>query len=87
MISEDKVMFNAVDENKDGVLNFKEFVMFFNPEDYPKMHPIIIEQTLKEKDLDYDGKISFQEFLGDKGNNILNLILLTFAKDLCKSSN
>lgn len=67
MMMEDKIMFDAADEDNDGILNFEEFVVFSNPEEHPKMHAILIKQTLKEKDINNDGKIDFQEFVGERG--------------------
>lgn len=67
MIRHDKVMFDAADKNKDGVLEKKEFLSFSHPEEHPDMLPVILKNTLEEKDKDNDGEINFQEFLGDKG--------------------
>lgn len=67
MLQEDKIIFNAADENLDGKLDITEFLSFSHPEEVPKMLPIILKQTLDEKDKDSDGFISLQEFIGDKG--------------------
>lgn len=53
-------MWQAADRNQDGILDVKEFQVFSNPEEYPEMLPLILNQTLKNKDLDKDGGISFQ---------------------------
>lgn len=58
------MMFDAADLNNDGVLDANEFVLFQNPEEHPQMLPIILEQTLKDKDENKDGKIDFKEFIG-----------------------
>ncbi|XP_037710063.1 reticulocalbin-2 [Drosophila subpulchrella] len=68
MIKQDKEMFNAADANKDGVLTLEEFIYFQNPEEHPQMLPILLEHTMQEKDLDHDGKINFQEFVGDSAS-------------------
>ncbi|KAL7633277.1 UNVERIFIED_CONTAM: hypothetical protein RMT77_016382 [Armadillidium vulgare] len=67
LLKEDRQLFNAADENLDGRLDEKEFLAFTHPEEDPKMLPIILQQTLDEKDTDKDGAINFQEFVGDKG--------------------
>ncbi|XP_077285356.1 reticulocalbin-2 [Arctopsyche grandis] len=67
MMMEDKIMFDAADEDNDGILSFEEFVVFSNPEEHPQMHAILLKQTLKEKDTNNDGKIDFQEFVGERG--------------------
>ncbi|ALC38247.1 CG31650 [Drosophila busckii] len=69
MIKQDKEMFNAADGNKDGVLTLEEFILFQNPEEHPQMLPILLEHTMQDKDIDHDGKISFQEFIGDAAKN------------------
>lgn len=96
MMTEDKIMYDAADKNKDGILNFEEFIVFSNPEEHPEMHEILIRQTLKEKDLNNDGKIDFQEFIGERGifsdlpiyeNNIHILHLLKYTKYIYFQSN
>lgn len=63
----DRILFKAADKNGDGFLNRDEFVPFSHPEENPEMLPIILNNTLEEKDLNKDGEIDFQEFIGDKG--------------------
>lgn len=70
LLTDDKVMFEAADKNKDGSLNKAEFLMFSHPEEHPDMLPVILKQTLQEKDTDGDGFISFQEFIGDRGKTV-----------------
>ncbi|GLH15971.1 hypothetical protein R5R35_005642 [Gryllus longicercus] len=67
LIQDDKIMFEAADRNKDGVLDNSEFVLFTHPEEHPEMLPLVLQQTLTDKDTDKDGFISFQEFIGDQG--------------------
>ena len=38
------------------------------------MHPLILKQTLEEKDLNKDGYLDFQEFVGAKGTIKIYLI-------------
>jgi len=66
-LSDDKILFEAADKNKDGSLNRVEFLMFSHPEEHPDMLPVLLKQTLQDKDTDGDGFISFQEFIGDRG--------------------
>ena len=66
-MSDDKILFEAADKNKDGSLNRVEFLMFSHPEEHPDMLPVLLKQTLQDKDTDGDGFISFQEFIGDRG--------------------
>ncbi|KAJ8960979.1 hypothetical protein NQ318_020283 [Aromia moschata] len=67
LIEDDKAMWKAADTNGDGQLDSQEWVSFSHPEEHPNMLPLILEQTLKEKDKDGDGSISFQEYIGDRG--------------------
>lgn len=69
LIADDKMVFEAADANHDGQLNRQEFVHFISPEEHPDMLPIILNQTLRDKDVDKDGMISFQEFLGDSARD------------------
>lgn len=67
LIKDDKIMFNAADKSKDGFLNKAEFVLFSHPEEHPEMLPLILQQTLQEKDWNNDGFIDFREYLGERG--------------------
>ncbi|XP_069674456.1 reticulocalbin-2 [Periplaneta americana] len=69
LLSDDKIMFEAADRNKDGSLNKGEFLMFSHPEEHPDMLPVILKQTLEEKDTNGDGFIDFQEFTGDRAKS------------------
>ncbi|XP_042855804.1 reticulocalbin-2-like isoform X3 [Penaeus japonicus] len=67
LLKEDRQLFNAADKNIDGRLDDMEFLAFSHPEESPDMLPIILQQTLEEKDVNNDGLIDFQEYIGDKG--------------------
>ncbi|XP_036329312.1 reticulocalbin-2 [Rhagoletis pomonella] len=67
MIKSDKELFNAADLNKDGVLDSKEYVLFYSPEEHPQMLPIVLEHTLREKDTNHNGEIDYSEFIGTAG--------------------
>lgn len=69
LIADDKMVFAAADLNKDGLLTRDEFVLFISPEEHPEMLPIILNQTLRDKDTNHDSKISFQEFIGDSARD------------------
>ncbi|XP_063601851.1 reticulocalbin-2-like isoform X1 [Penaeus indicus] len=70
LLREDRQLFNAADKNIDGRLDDMEFLAFSHPEESPDMLPIILQQTLEEKDTNNDGLIDFQEYIGDKGTNL-----------------
>lgn len=69
LINDDRTIFNAADSNKDGQLNRDEFVLFISPEEHPQMLPIILNQTLRDKDVNRDGRIDFQEFVGENARD------------------
>lgn len=77
LIADDKVVFEAADLNKDGHLTRDEFVLFISPEEHPIMLPIILNQTLRDKDLNHDGKISFSIT-----NNNFKLNIFKFKKSI-----
>ncbi|KAI1724775.1 EF-hand domain pair domain-containing protein [Ditylenchus destructor] len=56
LMTEDRKYFGAADSDRDMKLSKDEFAAFQNPEHF---------NTLKEKDIDKDGKIDLKEFLGD----------------------
>nr|XP_053627267.1 reticulocalbin-2-like isoform X2 [Cherax quadricarinatus] len=66
LLREDRQLFNAADKNIDGRLDDREFLAFTHPEEHPDMLPVVLQQTLDEKDTNNDGVIDFQEFVGDK---------------------
>ncbi|BES88630.1 EFh [Nesidiocoris tenuis] len=67
LLKKDKIMFTVADKNQDGFLDKNEFLPFSHPEEHPDMLPLILNSTLEEKDLNHDGEIDFQEFIGEKG--------------------
>merc|ERR1712071_472337 len=66
LLKNDKELFEAADTNKDGKLNAEEFLSFTHPEEVPHMLETILKQTLEEKDLNQDGFIDFQEYIGER---------------------
>jgi reticulocalbin-2 len=66
LMEDDRQMFHAADTDKDGSLSLDEHVRFHSPEEHPEMLPLILSQTLRDKDLNKDGRIDFQEFVGDQ---------------------
>jgi reticulocalbin-2 len=69
LLQDDKEMWDAADSDKDGFLTVEEHVAFHSPEEFPEMFPVILKQTLREKDLNNDGVIDFKEFIGDNAKN------------------
>jgi len=70
MLEEDKVLFFAADVNGDFKLDRKEYVAFSHPEDHPDIMRIpVIQNVMKSKDKNYDGKLDFQEFVGERGKD------------------
>lgn len=73
LLKSDKKLFHAADLNRDGVLDETEYKRFCNPEDFADMLPILLANTLEDKDLNKDGLISFEEFVGNKGKMLFPL--------------
>jgi len=67
LMEEDKFLFMAADQDKDMRLTKKEFLSFSHPEEDANMRPHVLSQVLSEKDLNKDGELSFQEYVGDRG--------------------
>ncbi|KAJ8921076.1 hypothetical protein NQ315_015872 [Exocentrus adspersus] len=76
-VEDDKEMWKAADRNGDGQLDSREWLSFSHPEEDPNLLPVILKQTLKEKDLDGDGFISFQEYMSDRGKDMGKSLLLS----------
>jgi Ca2+-binding EF-hand superfamily protein len=64
-IKDDREIFDASDLDRDGTLDKNEFRHYSHPEESDKVRPVLVKQTLTEKDKDGDGALSFQEFIGD----------------------
>ncbi|XP_035734514.1 reticulocalbin-2-like isoform X2 [Vespa mandarinia] len=69
LIHYDKETFDAADLNKDGYLDSEEFKAYTHPEEVPRMFPLLLKQVLDEKDIDKDGCISFQEYIGERAKS------------------
>lgn len=69
MMAEDRVLFQSADKNGDDKLDSAEFLSFSHPEEVDSMHDTVVAQVLKEKDVNQDGKIQFQEYVGDRGKD------------------
>lgn len=69
MMQEDKILFDAADKNSDGNLDRFEFLSFSHPEEDISMHEIVVNQVLKQKDVNGDGFVDFQEYIGDRGRD------------------
>ena len=56
--------------NKDGKLDRREYVVFAHPESYQDiMKAPAIESIMSSKDKNQDGKINFEEFVGQRGKD------------------
>ena len=58
-----KMIFDALDDEKDGELELEEFVVQLNEKFDIKVQVKEMEQIMKQIDLDYDGKVQFSEFI------------------------
>ncbi|CAH0557689.1 unnamed protein product [Brassicogethes aeneus] len=66
LIEDDKALWKAADADGDGSLSKNEWLSFSHPEEHPAMLPVILKQTLRDKDKDGDEAVSFQEFVGER---------------------
>lgn len=65
MLSRDERRWHVADIDQDGALNKDEFLAFLHPEEVPRMHAIVVEETLEDIDRNKDGKISLSEYIAD----------------------
>ena len=61
----DERRWKKADRDSDTHLTKSEFQAFLHPEDYPHMVDIVVLETLEDMDIDKDGAISEQEYIGD----------------------
>ena len=52
--------------DKDGSLDDKEYLAFFQPYDFPHMYEVEMAKTMKDFDKDKDGFVSKEEFIGGR---------------------
>ena len=57
------MIFDALDEEKDGEIELKEFVIQLNEKFDIQVSVKDMEAIMKQIDLDYDGKVQFSEFI------------------------
>ena len=69
MMEEDKILFDAADKNQDGKLSQVEFVSFTHPEEDGEMIRPVLAMTKPTIDLNNDGKVDFQEYVGERGKD------------------
>ena len=70
MMYEEKILFQAADVDGDGKLSKTEFFSFSHPEDnLDKMGEAVVKTAKDTKDKNSDGRIDFQEFVGDRGRD------------------
>uniref|UniRef100_T1J078 Reticulocalbin-3 n=1 Tax=Strigamia maritima TaxID=126957 RepID=T1J078_STRMM len=67
MLKEDDEIFKVSDLNSDGYLSENEFLAFTHPEEHEHTLRVVFKRTMVEKDLDKDGTLTFQEFIGTEG--------------------
>jgi len=65
IIARDKIRFESADQNKDKALSQAEFADFLHPEEAAHMKDIVIQETMNDIDLDKDGYVSVEEYIGD----------------------
>ena len=53
------------DLNGDNALDREEFTLFLHPEEDPRMHNVVVDETLEDIDRDGDGKLSESEYISD----------------------
>ena len=72
----------AADVNGDKKLDRKEYVAFSHPEDNPHiMRTPVIQSVMKSKDKNHDGKLEFQEFIGDRGKDQDKVRMINFEQN------
>ena len=65
MLRRDRRRWSRVDSDSDGKLSRAEFAEFLHPEESPRLHDIVVAETMEDVDKDKDGKVSEEEYIGD----------------------
>lgn len=66
LMEEDRAIWKAADQDSDGKLNQKEFILFNSPEEFPSMKEVLFELTMIRRDKNKDGFIDLHEFMVDE---------------------
>ena len=69
MLEEDRILFEAADKDENEQLTKEEFLSFTHPEEDAEMIRPALERAKQAKDKNNDGKIDFQEFVGERGKD------------------
>ncbi|MCL4116828.1 UNVERIFIED_CONTAM: hypothetical protein GTU68_001608 [Idotea baltica] len=65
MMRRDERRWKAADEDGNDALSLQEFSAFLHPQRAKRMDDVIVLETLEDVDVDKDGKISVDEYIGD----------------------
>lgn len=55
ILDEERELFNLADVDEDSFLSRDEYPAFALPHEYPRMHQLLINQTMRRKDKNKDG--------------------------------
>lgn len=84
--SRDKKKFEFADTDNDGQLSREELTLFLHPEESKRMTSYLVQENMDVFDKNKDGKVSFQEYLGDGADTIdkasLKSMTNSFKKEL-----
>lgn len=59
----DRKRWDLADQNKDQTLDFEEFKSFLHPDDFPHMRSIVIEEAVRDLDVDQSNTIDIDEYI------------------------
>ncbi|XP_074641938.1 calumenin-A-like isoform X2 [Tubulanus polymorphus] len=65
LIHYDKKKFMVADLDKDNFLSLDEYDAFLHPSEHKHLNDVEMERVMEEHDKNKDGKVSFEEFMGD----------------------
>ncbi|XP_035254085.1 reticulocalbin-3 isoform X2 [Anguilla anguilla] len=65
MVSRDERRFKTADRNADGMATKEEMTAFLHPELYDHMKDVVVKETIEDIDLNGDGLINLEEYIGD----------------------